>query len=159
MTHRVESELVADTRIVSELIFRDPMKPPSAWLQSVVPHITGKSLFVSHITVSELLAAAKKAAPVAGHVDAVRAQIALLKVQWPTMEVVERYSDLKANLPNGHRLAAKAAEADRWIAATALTLNLPVISNDNAYDDVPGLGFIYVPPLSNNAAKKAAASL
>lgn len=156
MTHHVETGIVADTRIISELIIRDPLKPPSAWLQTVIPHITGKSIYVSHITVAELLAAAKNATPVAGHVAAVRGQIALLQVQWPTMEVIERYSDLKATLPPGHRLAAKTAEADRWIAATALTLNLPVISNDNAYDDVMGLSFVYVPPISNNQANKQA---
>jgi predicted nucleic acid-binding protein len=156
MTHHVKTGVVADTRIVSELIFRDPSRPPSPWLQTVVPYITGKSIYVSHITVAELLAAAKNASPVVGHVDAVRGQIALLQVQWPTMEIVEAYSDLKANLPKGHRLADKSAEADRWIAATALTLDLPVISNDNAYDEVAGLDFIYVPPISNNQAKKRA---
>lgn len=153
MKHEVHAGVVADTGVVSELIYRDNTRPPSAWLKTVLPHITGKAIYCSHITVAELMAAAKHPGAVQGRIDVLRGQIALLRVEWPTMEIVERYSDLKAQLSKGHRLAAKAAEADRWIAATALVLDLPVLSNDGAYANVPDLHHIYVPPLSNNAAK------
>jgi predicted nucleic acid-binding protein len=40
----------------------------------------------------------------------------------------------------GHRnLAQKVHDADRWIAATAVRLGLPLVSNDGIFVDVPGL--------------------
>jgi predicted nucleic acid-binding protein len=33
---------------------------------------------------------------------------------------------------------------DSWIAATAMTLKIPVVTQDTDYDDVPGLGVIAV---------------
>lgn len=39
----------------------------------------------------------------------------------------------------GHPLAQKIHDADRWIAATAVRLDLPLVTNDGILVDVPGL--------------------
>lgn len=39
----------------------------------------------------------------------------------------------------GHGLAQRAHDADRWIAATALRLGVPLVSDDQIFRDVPGL--------------------
>ncbi|MFN0028339.1 MAG: type II toxin-antitoxin system VapC family toxin [Acidimicrobiales bacterium] len=40
---------------------------------------------------------------------------------------------------SGHPLGQKIHEADRWIAATALHLELDLITDDNVFADVAGL--------------------
>ena len=39
----------------------------------------------------------------------------------------------------GHALAQREHTADRWIAATALRLRIPLVSNDTIFKAVPGL--------------------
>lgn len=39
----------------------------------------------------------------------------------------------------GHALAQREHNADRWIAATAIRLGVPLVSNDAIFRDVPGL--------------------
>lgn len=42
----------------------------------------------------------------------------------------------------GHPLAAKVHDGDRWIAATAIRLGLPLLSDDNVFKDAPKLALI-----------------
>jgi predicted nucleic acid-binding protein len=42
----------------------------------------------------------------------------------------------------GHPLAAKVHDGDRWIAATAVRLGVPVVSHDSVFRNVPGLDLI-----------------
>jgi predicted nucleic acid-binding protein len=39
----------------------------------------------------------------------------------------------------GHALSQKEHTGDRWIAATALRLGIPLVSNDGIFRNVPGL--------------------
>jgi len=39
----------------------------------------------------------------------------------------------------GHALSHRAHDADRWIAATAVRLGIPFVSNDGIFRGVPGL--------------------
>lgn len=39
----------------------------------------------------------------------------------------------------GHALAQREHNADRWIAATAIRLGIPLVSNDTIFRAVPGL--------------------
>ncbi|HEY5287891.1 MAG TPA: PIN domain-containing protein [Solirubrobacteraceae bacterium] len=39
----------------------------------------------------------------------------------------------------GHALAQREHNADRWIAATAIRLGIPLVSNDTIFKAVPGL--------------------
>ena len=41
----------------------------------------------------------------------------------------------------GHALGQRDHDADRWIAATALRLGVPLVSNDQIFENVPGLVF------------------
>ena len=42
----------------------------------------------------------------------------------------------------GHTLGNKLHDGDRWIAATAIRLQVPVVSHDGVFDKVPGLELI-----------------
>ena len=44
-----------------------------------------------------------------------------------------------ANEKIGHALGQRDHDADRWIAATALRLGIPLVSNDRIFQETPGL--------------------
>jgi predicted nucleic acid-binding protein len=57
-----------------------------------------------------------------------------------TPEVIEAYVTLSVDCQKiGHALCQKIHTADRWVAATALALDRPLISLDTVYRGVPGL--------------------
>jgi predicted nucleic acid-binding protein len=62
----------------------------------------------------------------------------------PTSRLAERYAPISAQLRAdcvriGHALAQREHNADRWIAATAIRLGIPLVSNDTIFKAVPGL--------------------
>ena len=61
---------------------------------------------------------------------------------WPiTSEVAERWAALRLSLRDaGRRMPLN----DSWIAATAIAEGVPVVTQDDDYDDVPGLSVIRV---------------
>jgi tRNA(fMet)-specific endonuclease VapC len=55
-------------------------------------------------------------------------------------DLVAVYARLRAECEAaGHALAQKTHTADRWIAATAIRLGLPLVSNDGIFQGAPGL--------------------
>jgi predicted nucleic acid-binding protein len=55
-------------------------------------------------------------------------------------DVVDAYVDLTVGCrAAGHALAAKHHTADRWVAATALAVDRPLLAVDRIYRGVPGL--------------------
>ena len=55
-------------------------------------------------------------------------------------ELVAICAQLRANCAAiGHALAQREHNADRWIAATALRLGIPLVSNDTIFKAVPDL--------------------
>ena len=55
-------------------------------------------------------------------------------------ELVAVYAQLRADcVAAGHALGQKEHTADRWIAATASRLGLPLVSNDGIFQGAPGL--------------------
>lgn len=55
-------------------------------------------------------------------------------------ELVLIYARLRVDCERiGHALAQREHNADRWIAATALRLGIPLVSNDGIFRNVPGL--------------------
>lgn len=57
-----------------------------------------------------------------------------------TPDVVVAYADLSAHCRRaGHALGQKVHSGDRWIAATAKALGVPVLAGDGIYTNTPGL--------------------
>lgn len=60
-----------------------------------------------------------------------------------TAEVIETYARLAAACRNtGHALGQKDHASDRWIAATAIALGVPLLAVDRIYAGTPGLTFL-----------------
>ena len=55
-------------------------------------------------------------------------------------ELVLVYAQLRVACERvGHALSQRDHDADRWVAATALRLGIPLVSNDGIFNNVPGL--------------------
>lgn len=54
--------------------------------------------------------------------------------------LVDMYAQLRVDCERiGHALHQRNHDADRWVAATALRLAIPLVSNDGIFANVPGL--------------------
>ena len=68
------------------------------------------------------------------------AKIQRVEVVHSGPELVTVYAQLRADCEvAGHALGQKAHTADRWIAATAVRLGIPLVSNDGIFRGAPGL--------------------
>lgn len=100
-------------------------------------------LAVSAITIGELRAGVLAAADhrvrdqrLATYVDALRLDPVPVDVA-----VAEAWARLRVDLAAvGRRLGVN----DSWIAATAISLGVPIVTQDSDYDDVPGLEVVRV---------------
>ena len=69
-----------------------------------------------------------------------RSKINRAEVVWAGPELVETYAKLRSECEAaGHALAQRPHDADRWIAATAVRLGVPLVSHDSVFRNVPGL--------------------
>lgn len=60
-----------------------------------------------------------------------------------TQDVLNAYVDLRvACAQEGHALQAKVHEADRWVAATAIALGVPLLALDGVYQRAPLLDLL-----------------
>jgi len=62
---------------------------------------------------------------------------------WPGLELIDAYAALRAwCVKAGHGLGQKDHEADRWVAATAMWLGVPVVAHDAIFANVEGLNLL-----------------
>jgi hypothetical protein len=65
---------------------------------------------------------------------------------WPGPSLAEAYATLRAwCVKAGHGLGQKAHEADRWVAATAIWLNVPLVAHDAIFANVKDLRLLTSP--------------
>ena len=67
-------------------------------------------------------------------------EMARAEVVWPGPNLIEVYTSPRAwCVRTGHGLGHKAHEADRWVAATAVWLQVPLVSHDAIFGNVKDL--------------------
>jgi len=67
-------------------------------------------------------------------------KIAVAAIVHSGPEFVFTYAQLRVDCQRiGHALSQRAHDADRWIAATAARLGIPLVSDDGIFRGVPGL--------------------
>ncbi len=67
-------------------------------------------------------------------------EIARAEVVWPGPHFVETYASLRTWCARtGHGLGQKEHEADRWVAATAIWLQVPLVAHDRIFANVKDL--------------------
>ncbi len=93
--------------------------------------IEGRNVFISFVTEAEVRFGAKRAGWGDLRMRKLEQRLAAAEVVWPGPELVEEYAELRSRcVREGHGLGQKAHEADRWIAATAIWLGVPLVADD-----------------------------
>jgi len=140
---RRETHVVVDTDVTSWLI--DPRPLPQA--EAARRIIGGRIQVVSFITVTELRYGALLASWGEFRLRRLERSLADLDVIQTGEAVIARCAELRAQLSrSGHGLGQKIHEADRWVAATALALNLDLVAGDGIFAGVDDLNLQRVSP-------------
>ncbi len=109
--------------------------------------VADRPVLVSFETVAEMRYGALKAGWGDLRSRALERSLSQLVVVQPDDELIRACASLRAGCERaGHPLGQKVHEADRWIAATALRLDLHLVSNDAVFDRVDGLDVLKLPP-------------
>ena len=117
--------------VIDTDVFSADLVPGSRLAERYASLITGRPAFISFQTVAELRYGAIRRGW--GHARMLRleARVQRVEVVHSGPELVAEYAQLRADCEAaGHALAQKAHTADRWIAATAIRLGIPLVSND-----------------------------
>ena len=101
---------------------------------------SGDLYFISFQTAAELRFR-RIAATMGGPPDEeLEARISIAETVHTEPELIVVYAQLRAQCERiGHALAQREHDADRWVAATAVRLGFPLVSNDGIFDNVPDL--------------------
>jgi predicted nucleic acid-binding protein len=118
--------------------------------------LDGRNILISFATVAELRYGALRAGWGAKRRNDLEDTIGTAKIVWPGHDLTHAYASLRAEcLAVGHGLAEKSNEADRWIAATARFVGIPLVSHDGVFVNTPGLDLLTVlPPVAANPSSK-----
>ena len=112
----------------------------TALIAAYEPIIVGRPAFLSFQTVAELHFGALRRNWGAARMRKLDTKIAAAQVVHSGEDLVATYAHLRAECVHlGHALGQREHDADRWIAATALRLGIPLVSNDRIFEGAPGL--------------------
>jgi tRNA(fMet)-specific endonuclease VapC len=126
--------------VIDTDVFSADLVPGSRLAERYAPIITGRPAFISFQTVAELLYGALRRGWGTARMFKLEAMIGRVEVVHSGPELVHICAQLRADCQAaGHALAQRAHNADRWIAATAIRLGVPLVSNDAIFRGVPGL--------------------
>lgn len=129
--------MVVDTMAVSALVNATRQPEPAAEYSAL---IAGRPIVISFATVTELRYGASKAGWGQLRKRALERDLERFVVVQPDDQLMSICADLRTYCEAaGHALGQKLHEADRWIAATALRLELELASDDAVFHDVPSL--------------------
>ena len=126
--------------VIDTDVFSADLVPGSKLAELYAPIITGRPAFISFQTVTELRYGALHRGWGATRMLKLDAKIQRAEVVHTGPELVLICAQLRADCAAvGHALAQREHNADRWIAATAIRLGVPLVSNDAIFQDVHGL--------------------
>jgi predicted nucleic acid-binding protein len=129
--------LVVDTGVFSASL--DPSR--RLRLASHVRHLDGNQLFLAAATVAELRFGALLAEWGERRRQLLEARMASATVIPVTDPLLTTVAELRlACRSAGHPLADRIHTNDLWIAASAVHIDAPIVSADEIFRDVPGLG-------------------
>jgi predicted nucleic acid-binding protein len=127
--------VVVDTDVYSARLL-----PDSPLARRYEPLLLGRAEFLSFQTVAELRYGALLRGWGKPRLQRLEAALAGAEVVHTGPDLVRVYAELRVACERiGHALCQRDHDADRWIAATALRLGIPLVSNDRIFEDTPGL--------------------
>lgn len=124
--------VLLDTDVFSYLTKPDPIRAPL-----YMPHVAGKTLAISFVTVGEALFGARRRKWGSGKISNLRLSLNNFIILPYDMALCEVYANLKTDL---YAIGRGIADNDLWIASTALRHSVPLVSNNRAhFEGIPGL--------------------
>lgn len=107
------------------------------------PLLEGRPFVISSTTVAEVRFGAELARWGISRRTQLEQRIARSRIVWPGPELVSVYVELRVrSMRSGHPLGQKTHEADRWVAATALWLGVPLVAHDRVFTNLEGLDLL-----------------
>lgn len=104
------------------------------------PLLEGRPVALSFITVAELRFGALYARWGEKRRTRLTYELANVHIVWPGPALTDTYATLRTwCADHGHGLGQREHEADRWIATTAIHLQVPLIAHDAIFRGVDGL--------------------
>jgi predicted nucleic acid-binding protein len=129
--------------VVDTGAFGADLVPGSELSDLYEPILRGRPVFISFQTVAELRYGARRREWGDLRLRQLEARIGEAEIVYPGPELIEAHVDLRvACAYAGHALADRAHEADRWIAATAIRLGVPLVTHDGIFRDAPGVDVV-----------------
>lgn len=129
-------------------VFSARLIPGSALAERYEAVLVGRVEFVSFQTVAEVRYGALLRGWGQARLGRMEAAIARTEVVYVGADLIRTYVELRVACQKaGHALAQREHDADRWIAATAIRLGLPLVSNDGVFENAPGLVLETVRPM------------
>jgi tRNA(fMet)-specific endonuclease VapC len=126
--------------VVDTDVFGADLVPGSTIATLYEPIIVGRPAFISFQTAAELRYGALRRNWGQARMRKLEARIAAAEIVHTGPELVAVYAQLRVDCERlGHALGQREHDADRWIAATALRLGVPLVSNDQIFNSAPGL--------------------
>ncbi|MGH8930156.1 MAG: PIN domain-containing protein [Egibacteraceae bacterium] len=131
--------------IVDTNVFGARMVPTDKSKLGVVyaRHLSGRRLIIAYQTVAELRYWALKGGWGDKKLDQLEQSLrraAIARMDGPLAQAYARLKDRYVRA--GHALGQKEHDGDRWIAATAIRYQIPLISHDGVFYEAPGLELI-----------------
>lgn len=136
MSHGLRGPVVVDTGV-----FGANLAPRRVSLASAYrPLLDGRPAAISFITVAELRFGATLANWGPRRLQRLEYELGRADVVWPGPSLADVYAMLRTwSVKAGHGLGQKDHEADRWVAATAIWLDIPLVAHDAIFANVEGL--------------------
>lgn len=136
MTNPQPSGVVVDTMVVSWLFDDRPNELAQRYRTLIGP----RPVLLAFQTVMELRYGVLRAGWGQLRRRRLERRIAELTVVEPDDQMITTCASLRAHCAEiGHALAGKLHDGDRWIAAAAMRLGVPLVSHDGIFDGAPGL--------------------
>lgn len=126
--------------VIDTGVFGADLVPGSPLTALYEPLIAGRPAFISFQTVAELRYGAMRRGWGEHRMRRLEASIARAEIVWAGPELVDTYARLRADCEAvGHALGQRHHDADRWVAAVAVRLAIPLVAHDGIFQAVPGL--------------------
>jgi predicted nucleic acid-binding protein len=110
------------------------------------PVLEGRRFLISFQTLAELRFGMHRRSWGERRLRQAEDHIARAEVVWPGPRLLDAYVRLRVACERvGHALGQPEHDADRWIAATAVQLGIPLVSDDRLFMGTPGLVFETAP--------------
>jgi predicted nucleic acid-binding protein len=139
MSHGGRGPVVVDTGVFGARL-TPPGKPLASGYQSL---LQGRPAVISFVTVAELRFGARLAGWGKTRRQRLEEELSAVETVWPGEQLIRIHAALRTwCVRNGHGLGQKVHEADRWVAATALWLRLPLVAHDSIFRDLPRLALL-----------------